>query len=393
MKPSQTIHKGLLLLLPGVVALPALSFAVSRHGSTELPLDQQLLALSAAPAVGSGNDESIVESPDNLAAAFPVPPPSPFSPPLPVSGESASPQLVAALPASDRVWMRVRRPVSLGELSRQIGVRSQLLANLNDVGTSHRFQSDEWVVLPTQQSRLAKQVAALDGSNQRRTPPPPSAPPPVQTKGVVRLGDTLLQIAQRYGLTMHELLRFNPGLDTARLVAGTEVQLVQAAPVRQRAVLGLRPSTSGGLSWPDQPSFGEPQQPFDDRGAHTWIWPTTGVFTSGYGWRWGRMHRGIDLASNVGTPIKAARNGRVVFSGWHDGGYGYLVTLQHPDGSRSLYAHNSRLMVSSGQEVRQGTVIALMGSTGRSTGPHLHFEIHPPGASAVNPLNFLPPRA
>jgi len=393
MKPSQTIHKGLLLLLPGVVALPALSFAVSKHSSTELPLDQQLLALSAAPAVGSGNGESIVEWPDTLAAAFPVPPPSPFNGPLPVSGESAAPQLVAALPASDRVWMRVRRPVSLGELSRQIGVQSQLLANLNDVGTSHRFQSDEWVVLPTQQSRLAKQIAALDGSNQRRTPPPPSAPPPVQTKGVVRLGDTLLQIAQRYGLTMQELLRFNPGLDTARLVAGTEVQLVQAAPVRQRAVLGLRPSTSGGLSWPDQPNFGEPQQPFDDRGAHTWIWPTTGVFTSGYGWRWGRMHRGIDLASNVGTPIKAARNGRVVFSGWHDGGYGYLVTLQHPDGSRSLYAHNSRLMVSSGQEVRQGTVIALMGSTGRSTGPHLHFEIHPPGASAVNPLNFLPPRA
>jgi murein DD-endopeptidase MepM/ murein hydrolase activator NlpD len=105
------------------------------------------------------------------------------------------------------------------------------------------------------------------------------------------------------------------------------------------------------------------------------------------------MHRGIDMANNVGTPIVAARTGRVVFSGWHDGGYGYLVTLQHADGSRSLYAHNSRLMVSNGQEVRQGTVIALMGSTGRSTGPHLHFEIHPSGAGAVDPLTVLPPRA
>ncbi|WP_254967096.1 peptidoglycan DD-metalloendopeptidase family protein [Cyanobium sp. CH-040] len=383
----------MLLLLPGVVALPAISFAVSQRSSTELPLEQQLLSFSAVQPGEPGDAAAAVKSSDTLTASLLPPPPPPASEPPAWRSDSASPELLAALPASDRVWMRVRRPVSVSELSSQIGVRSQVLANLNDVGTSHRFQSDEWVVLPSQQSRFAQQVAALDSSNQRRTPPPPTAPPPVQTKGVVRLGDTLLQIAQRYGLTMQELLRFNPGLDTARLVAGTEIQLVQAAPVRQRAVLGLRPSTSGGLSWPDQPDFGEPQQPFDNRGANTWIWPTTGVFTSGYGWRWGRMHRGIDLANNVGTPIKAARNGRVVFSGWHDGGYGYLVTLQHPDGSRSLYAHNSRLMVSSGQEVAQGTVIALMGSTGRSTGPHLHFEIHPPGSSAVNPLNFLPPRA
>ena len=89
----------------------------------------------------------------------------------------------------------------------------------------------------------------------------------------------------------------------------------------------------------------------------------------------------------------AARRGRVAFSGWHDGGYGYLVTLAHADGSRSLYAHNSRLMVTTGQEVAQGTLIALMGSTGRSTGPHLHFEIHPPSRGASNPLQFLPPRA
>jgi murein DD-endopeptidase MepM/ murein hydrolase activator NlpD len=221
------------------------------------------------------------------------------------------------------------------------------------------------------------------------------APPPVPTKGVVRLGDTLFKIAQRYGTSMQDILRFNPGLDTAKLVAGTEIQLVQAAPApRPRAVLGLRPSTSGGLSWPDAPQYGpNGNQQFDNRHASTWIWPTTGVFTSGYGWRWGRMHRGIDMANNVGTPIVAARTGRVVFSGWHDGGYGYLVTLQHADGSRSLYAHNSRLMVSNGQEVRQGTVIALMGSTGRSTGPHLHFEIHPSGAGAVDPLTVLPPRA
>jgi murein DD-endopeptidase MepM/ murein hydrolase activator NlpD len=240
-----------------------------------------------------------------------------------------------------------------------------------------------------------KEQAALDDQQVAASLTSIQAPPPVPTKGVVRMGDTLFKIAQRYGTSMQDILRFNPGLDTAKLVAGTEIQLVQAAPApRPRAVLGLRPSTSGGLSWPDAPQYApNGNQQFDNRHARSWIWPTTGVFTSGYGWRWGRMHRGIDMANNVGTPIVAARTGRVVFSGWHDGGYGYLVTLQHADGSRSLYAHNSRLMVSNGQDVRQGTVIALMGSTGRSTGPHLHFEIHPSGAGAVDPLTVLPPRA
>ena len=240
-----------------------------------------------------------------------------------------------------------------------------------------------------------KEQAALDDQQVAASLTSSQAPPPVPTKGVVRMGDTLFKIAQRYGTSMQDILRFNPGLDTAKLVAGTEIQLVQAAPApRPRAVLGLRPSTSGGLSWPDAPQYApNGNQQFDNRHARSWIWPTTGVFTSGYGWRWGRMHRGIDMANNVGTPIVAARTGRVVFSGWHDGGYGYLVTLQHADGSRSLYAHNSRLMVSNGQDVRQGTVIALMGSTGRSTGPHLHFEIHPSGAGAVDPLTVLPPRA
>lgn len=304
-------------------------------------------------------------------------------------------ELLAALPSpnGDQLWVRVRQPLGLQDLARQLRLPAGTLASINEVNPDHRFNQGDWLVLPSQQASRARQLASLDGTGLRSSPPPPQAPPPVRTKGEVRLGDTLLQIAQRYGTTMQEILRLNPGLDTARLVAGTEIQLVQSAPPRQRAVLGLRPSTSGGLSWPDLPNLGEDPGRFDNSHASSWIWPTKGVFTSGYGWRWGRMHRGIDVANNVGTPIVAARTGRVVFSGWHDGGFGYLVTLEHPDGSRSLYAHNSRLLVRSGQEVRQGTTIAQMGCTGRCTGPHLHFEIHPPGSGAVNPLNFLPPRA
>jgi len=228
-----------------------------------------------------------------------------------------------------------------------------------------------------------------------RRPSLPPPPPATTVSTVVRLGDTLLKIAQRYGLTMGELLQLNPGLETARLVVGSQVQVVRSAPGRSRMLLGLAPVGSGGLSWPELPSFGNDQRPTSPylRGSSALIWPAQGTFTSGYGWRWGRMHRGIDIANNIGTPIVAAARGRVSFAGWHEGGYGYFVEITHEDGSRTRYGHNSNLLVREGQQVDQGQVISQMGSSGRSTGPHLHFEVLPPGEGAMNPLQFLPPRA
>ena len=122
------------------------------------------------------------------------------------------------------------------------------------------------------------------------------------------------------------------------------------------------------------------------------IWPAKGVFTSGYGPRWGRMHKGIDIAAPTGTPINAAADGVVVSAGWNRGGYGKLVDIRHPDGTLTRYAHNSKILVRKGQQVQQGQRISLMGSTGFSTGPHLHFEIRKGGTKAVNPVAFLPPR-
>jgi murein DD-endopeptidase MepM/ murein hydrolase activator NlpD len=124
-------------------------------------------------------------------------------------------------------------------------------------------------------------------------------------------------------------------------------------------------------------------------GSQKYIWPAKGVFTSPYGYRWGRMHRGIDVAGPVGTPVVAAATGVVVKAGWNDGGYGYLVEVQHPDGSLTRYGHNSSISTRVGAVVQQGELIALMGSTGRSTGPHCHFEIHPNGKRAVDPMYFL----
>lgn len=121
-----------------------------------------------------------------------------------------------------------------------------------------------------------------------------------------------------------------------------------------------------------------------------YIWPAEGVFTSGFGWRWGRMHNGIDIAAPIGTPIYAAASGEVIYAGWHAYGFGNLVKVRHYDGSITLYAHNNRILVHRGQRVEQGEQISEMGSTGYSTGPHLHFEIHPHRKGPVNPLAYLP---
>jgi murein DD-endopeptidase MepM/ murein hydrolase activator NlpD len=137
----------------------------------------------------------------------------------------------------------------------------------------------------------------------------------------------------------------------------------------------------------------EPQNTYTPfSGSVAYIWPAKGVLTSGYGWRWGKMHRGIDIANSTGTPIYASAPGVIERAGWNNGGYGNVVDIRHADGSMTRYGHNSRILVQAGQQVQQGQQIAAMGSTGFSTGPHSHFEVHPSGKAAVNPIAFLPNR-
>lgn len=116
-------------------------------------------------------------------------------------------------------------------------------------------------------------------------------------------------------------------------------------------------------------------------------WPVQGTITSGFGPRWGRMHEGLDIAGASGTPIAAAKAGTVIFAGW-SGGYGNMVVLDHGGGLSTAYPHLSSISVSVGQGVGQGSVVGGMGTTGNSTGVHLHFEVRVGGA-AVNPLGYL----
>ncbi len=119
------------------------------------------------------------------------------------------------------------------------------------------------------------------------------------------------------------------------------------------------------------------------------VWPAQGILSSRFGWRWGRLHQGIDIAAPVGTPILSSADGTVDFAGWNSGGYGNMIDIIHTNGSVTRYAHLSRIRVKKGQSISQSQVIGLMGNTGSSTGPHLHFEIRPNGRAAINPMKFL----
>ena len=120
--------------------------------------------------------------------------------------------------------------------------------------------------------------------------------------------------------------------------------------------------------------------------AAGFIWPVNGPVTSPFGWRWGRMHEGIDIGAAYGTPIHAAASGRVIYAGWMSG-YGNLVAIDHGGGVSTCYAHQSSFAITSGS-VSQGDIIGYVGCTGHCFGPHLHFEVRING-SPVDPLGYL----
>jgi murein DD-endopeptidase MepM/ murein hydrolase activator NlpD len=121
-----------------------------------------------------------------------------------------------------------------------------------------------------------------------------------------------------------------------------------------------------------------------------WVTPMPGgAITSCFGQRWGVLHAGIDLAADEGTPIHAAAAGTVLVAGWAYAGYGISVMIDHGSGVQTHYAHQSRTAVQPGQKVKAGQVIGYEGSTGDSTGPHLHFEVHQGLWNQLNPAPFL----
>ncbi len=166
--------------------------------------------------------------------------------------------------------------------------------------------------------------------------------------------------------------------DRAAFINEAEELAAQSTALAARiaAAQSAAAASSAGSAGPPAPSAGA-----------SLSWPVSGPVTSGFGSRWGRMHEGIDIAVGSGTPVYAAASGTVVYAGWL-GGYGNVVVLDHGYGLSTTYAHNSSLSVAQGATVGAGSVVALSGNTGHSTGPHVHFEVRVNGVP-VDPLGYL----
>lgn len=188
----------------------------------------------------------------------------------------------------------------------------------------------------------------------------------------VAKGDTVEKIAKTYKVQPQAIINYdwnkldprNPTLTVGQaiIVPGGKKEL----PV-QRAQVYSGPVPAGAKV-----------------GSGRFVWPTSGYVTQGYK----RLHPALDIARAIGTPVKAADSGYVVAAGWSNEGYGKYIVINHGNSFQTLYAHLDQIYVSVGDVVGQGAVIGAMGSTGRSTGPHLHFEIHKNGVK-LNPQSFL----
>ncbi len=233
---------------------------------------------------------------------------------------------------------------------------------------------------------------------------------------IVQPGETIWDIAQQYGVDIQSILTTNQlgSGDLIRVGQKLTILPVQGIvhrveqgeslwDISRRYGVGIDDLVQvNGLQDPDQlqvrqelliPGVTEPVEPREQpvvvngRLRRAFSWPVRGTLTSRFGRRWGRLHEGIDIGVDTGTPVRAAAAGVVSYAGW-GGGYGYLVIIDHGNGVETRYAHNSRILVEVGQHVERGEVISQSGSTGRSTGPHVHFEIRQ-YREAVDPLRYL----
>lgn len=256
---------------------------------------------------------------------------------------------------------------------------------------------------------------------------------------IVQEGDTVWDISKKYELSLEEIMQANPGVDLDRIKIGQELIMVAPKPLINVKTIELI-MYEETIPFPVEYEFSdsmyrgdfkvkaegrdgnkkiyaelekvngiqtvknivseevikEPEKEIVIKGLKerpktmatgSFAMPARGRLTSSYGTRWGRKHEAIDVAMSVGTPIKAADGGKVIFSGTK-GTYGKLVIIDHENGYETRYAHNSSLLVKQGDRVYKGQVIAESGNTGRSTGPHMHFEVRKDG-NAIDPSKYV----
>ncbi len=288
-----------------------------------------------------------------------------------VEAEAAARAAIEApAPNPARVTYTVQAGDTLWTIAQRHGVAVEDLASANRIALTAILSLGRQLSVPAGGGPASPSGRAAHASA-------PSARPAVH---VVRSGETLWEIAGRYGTRVEELMALNDLGHSDWIKPGQRIVVSSSALPRHRQI-EVRARTRPGQAGPVMADVSVL------RSGGAFIWPARGTLTSRYGWRYRRQHEGIDLAAPRGTPIYAARDGVVEYSGWK-GGYGRVVFIGHGGGVTTVYGHASKLLVQPGQRVKKGQLIALVGCTGYCTGPHLHFEVRVNGRS-VNPLRYL----
>jgi murein DD-endopeptidase MepM/ murein hydrolase activator NlpD len=209
----------------------------------------------------------------------------------------------------------------------------------------------------------------------------------------VEKGQTLYRIARAYGLTVDDLMQANGMEDPRELKAGETLLIPGAAETKPVADFDA-PEPEARAPRPEPAGKPAPKPPPQravkvGRSAGVLEWPLRGVLYARFGKKGKEPHDGIDLSAPAGNPVKAAAPGTCLFAG-DQKGYGLIVILEHEGGLITLYAHNRDVRVKTNQKVRAGQVVATVGDSGRTSGPHLHFEVRRDGVP-VDPLELLGP--
>ena len=264
--------------------------------------------------------------------------------------------IMKGLKRSDQRWhlinYRIRKNDNLWSVARRFGVDHKLIIAINCIQNPDRLRRDKTIRIPTKNGIFH----------------------------TIRKGETLSDISRKYSVSVESIKEQNNLRDSTIIinnklfVPGARIThpSVQIARREEKTGTGVIYKTSGRLSL---------------------LWPLKGAITSGFGNRidpfMGRkaFHCGIDISANTGTPVRAAMDGKVIFSGWKDG-YGRMVIIRHKIGYITVYAHNSKNLVEVDELVDRGKLIAYSGNTGAVTGAHLHFELRK-YLTPLNPLRFF----
>lgn len=285
----------------------------------------------SSAAAGPSSDQSAAEAVDESRTAKPVA----------KVDENLIPQTQIPSPNVERekptvLIHTVRSGETLWDIANSYGITVSQITSANNIQNSNRIRVGQELKILTVKGVLHK----------------------------VGHGESLWEIAQRYGVSLVEIVDANKISNPSTIQPGMEIVIPGATQLLVKDALVVN---------------GQLQKAFD--------WPVKGRISSHFGARWGRMHNGLDVAVVTGTPVRAAADGRVTFSG-ENGGYGLVVYIDHGNQVETRYAHNSRLAVKVGQQVKRGDIIAYSGNTGTSTGPHVHFEIRFKG-NPVDPYKYL----